>query len=208
MLVPTGRFMKLAWSYISGFFDGEGSASMGGNRSRPNCTQYTINFSQSGDEGLLLLGEIRQFFSEEGIKSYIRENKESTRLGKRKVYNLAVAGRPSVELVISKMLPYLRIKKTKCQDIWRYIRAFPPLPKYLCRIRNKQYRDEGRLKWQPKDLPTSEIVADRNKGIPISTIAKKYNVSSWTINSRLRGNVTGGPRRGMESSAWNGMVTN
>ena len=170
--------MKLSWPYIAGFFDGEGCISLCSNRARPNTTQYSVTFSQAGPEGLTLLTEIREFLSVQGIKSYLRSRAPGAKgcFAKKTVYNLAIMSRPSVKPCLEALLPYLRIKKVKCEDILRWLKLFPPRPAYHLCIYNAARRQK---------YPAGPMRADRATGMAICEIAKRHGVSYHIARRRV-----------------------
>lgn len=137
--------MQITWQYLAGFFDGEGSISLTQNKSRPNTANYNCIFTQGVDNGAeCLFADIQGFLRERGCKSYVQKRgKTRNRFTNKDIFALQIMSRPSCKIFLEGVLPYLRVKKTKCQDILRYMNLFPPLPKYYCMIRNEQYRKTG-----------------------------------------------------------------
>jgi hypothetical protein len=117
----------MSWEYLAGFFDGEGTVYL---PSTGTAIGPRLSIAQSGTEGLAVLTEIGQFFAEQGIKSAIARRKHhKPRLveGSRPVWMLSMAKRADVEIVMSRLLPFLRIKKVATQDILRFLKLTPPL---------------------------------------------------------------------------------
>src|SRR6266576_1708604 len=107
------------WSYIAGFFDGEG------NTGTPLChSSILLNITQSGDKGKLLLDEIKEYLLTFGIIAKVRPR---TPIPNRKqCYMLWV--RPSTSLLFLRaVLPYLRIKRTIAQDLIRFKLLYPSI---------------------------------------------------------------------------------
>jgi intein-encoded DNA endonuclease-like protein len=114
----------MKWAYIAGFMDGEGSI----NFSRSTATfSIEVSLAQSGAEGKLLLKEMRMFLEGHGIRSSILRNKQKKTLAKKPMYALRMGQRASVQLFLTNLMPYLRIKKVKAQDALRTFKLFPSM---------------------------------------------------------------------------------
>jgi hypothetical protein len=125
--------MDLNWSYIAGFFDGEGHATLSKHKLQAGITQ-------AGEMGRVTLGEIRDFLIQYGIKARLYPKKQVT--GHKKLYMLSFSP-SSAESFLRSLLPYLRIKRTTAQDILRYRKMFPSLAtSHLCR----EYRGRDRIR--------------------------------------------------------------
>jgi hypothetical protein len=115
--------MVMSWQYIAGFFDGEGSMgiNVGGRR-------LGVYIAQSGPLGLLLLGRIRSFLDEQGVKSSVYETGKA---GKHRrtmpSYRIGMCGFDSALRFITCVFPYLYIKKSYAQDVIRYNILYPSL---------------------------------------------------------------------------------
>lgn len=109
------------WPYIAGFFDGEGNVGipLGHNT-------VLLNITQAGRSGLEVLEEIKCFLGIHGIKSRVYQRKVIE--NRQVVYMLWVSPTNSMTF-LSKVMPYLRVKRTKSQDIIRIKTLFPSLTK-------------------------------------------------------------------------------
>lgn len=114
------------WSYVAGFFDGEGNIHMSfGGRCKTRIAIY-----QSGERGLVILKEIARFLAEEDmIESRIVTSDRSSK-GWKEMHQLAITQRDCVRCFLSWILPYLRIKKVEAQDVLRYFRIYPQLESF------------------------------------------------------------------------------
>jgi len=118
------------WAYLAGFFDGEGNIC---------CTSpsFRLQLAQSGWRGKVLMEEFRRIFKEEcklpgkirvtpwipnakNMKSWPKKPKNP-----QTSYRLTVTHRDSVRFILSRMFPFLKIKKVETQDVLRYFRLFP-----------------------------------------------------------------------------------
>lgn len=108
---------QLTWEYIAGFFDGEGHIV-----SRWPSSQLSI--AQSGPEGHSVLSAIQDFFFGVGVPAKIIPQK-SKYPGAKPMWILFVTGRAHVLFLLKKLLPFLRIKRTKAQDAIRYDILYP-----------------------------------------------------------------------------------
>lgn len=103
---------ELMWIYISGFFDGEGSIAVRSNH-------VHVSMAQSHEIGLKVLSEIQTFLLTQIRKASINLHK------KNGCYSLWVTDRPDVQILLTKMLPYLRVKRVQTQDVLRYLKIYP-----------------------------------------------------------------------------------
>jgi len=121
---------EMNWSYIAGFFDGEGYIGLGRQKhcgeGRYSRGAVRITITQTRDRGRILLEEISEFMSEFGITSNISV-KDHENIKWACTYKLRMEGFPNCSKFISSVFPHLRIKKVEAQDMWRYNRAFPSL---------------------------------------------------------------------------------
>lgn len=133
----------LNWSYVAGFFDGEG------NIETMQPTAPRIAIGQAGAIGLLCLNNISSFLRQQGVESRIANFEKPLGLGKKPMHYLRIIGREPCGRLLSSMLPYLQVKKTMAQDTVRFLKLFPPITGELMkmrlregvRLREQRYRD-------------------------------------------------------------------
>lgn len=107
------------WPYIAGFFDGEGNISVPLGHST-----VIVNITQAGSRGRETLEEISQFIGTYGLRSRVSFRVQLE--NRQPVYMLWTRPLDSIKF-LEKVLPYLRIKRTKAQDVIRFKRLFPSL---------------------------------------------------------------------------------
>ena len=134
------------WSYIAGFFDGEGSLTHNG-------IGFRITIPQTNEE---VLNEIKDFT---GVGNVIKLRKREVHWKDAWLYY--IASKKDVRIFLKKMIPYLIIKKKSA------IAAIPCLEKQLVEMRNKKILHDKR-KMQAKKL--------RVKGLDYRTIGKKLGI--------------------------------
>lgn len=115
----------ITWDWLGGFFDGEGSVTL--QQHHVWGSGISVDLPQSGPEGLTILTEIKQFLLENHIETNALYVIPPIGLSKKTPYRLKVNKRESVILLLSQLIPYLRIKKIKVQDYLRHIKVFPTL---------------------------------------------------------------------------------
>ena len=108
---------RVNWSYVAGFFDGEGCVSANGTRS----PHYQVVFAQNDTASLLA---IREFLAEHGVHS-----KFYGPYGGR-CHRLSIDGNNDVLAFCDYMLPYVIVKKRVLEDARRLLLIFPLLPHY------------------------------------------------------------------------------
>ena len=104
----------MTWQYIAGFFDGEGCLTI---RKRSNYKKgfysWELNICQSLKQSKVL-DEIKIFLDREKIKSKIYSS-QSRNLGKCEMRRLIIGRIREIKNFIDKVLPYLIVKKEKCE---------------------------------------------------------------------------------------------
>jgi hypothetical protein len=126
------------WSYIAGFFDGEGCISL-------QTTRMQVSIYQSGSIGQSTLEEIQQWLTLEGIDSNLYHRKRFGTLSKKEMWELRISSRESQLKFLKSIRPYSRIKKILIQDCMRYFIIFPPNKWWL--FGSGKVGDENRLVW-------------------------------------------------------------
>jgi LAGLIDADG-like domain len=96
------------WSYVAGFFDGEGHVS---------GTSH-MEMAQKSPDVLL---QIQAFLTEMGIKSQMQYNSAS------KSWALRISRREEVRKFGENILPLSIVKKSQIQDVLRYFKLYPSL---------------------------------------------------------------------------------
>jgi hypothetical protein len=77
------------------------------------------------------------------------------------------------------MLPYLRVKRVKAQDLWRFLRMYPSLRSFSARVLNR-----GRAK-----VPLDVLVAEYRAGASVEDLVAKHNYcGTQAIYKRFREN--------------------
>jgi hypothetical protein len=90
-----------------------------------NCGAYHAEIAQSGDIGLQVLTGISEFLAEHGIRSKVRKDNSMGKFSKLPIYRLGMNNRVNVIQFLTGVLPYIRIKKVKAQDMLRYAQLYP-----------------------------------------------------------------------------------
>ncbi len=134
------------WSYIAGFFDGEGSLTHNG-------IGFRITIPQTNEE---VLNEIRDFTK---IGNVIKLHKRKSHWKDAWLYY--ISSKKDVCIFLKKIVPYLEIKKISAQN------AIPNLEKQLVEMKNKKMLYEKR-KRRAKRL--------RLKGLDYRTIGKALGI--------------------------------
>jgi len=117
----------MSWEYLAGFFDGEGSIRV---QMGHRATAVHIGIHQSDERGKIVLTEIKQFLCEEGIPSGLQFQRLTPNTNKP-MYRLYVYNIEAAKKFVEGVMPYLRIKKLECQDIYRFVCIFPPYYAWL-----------------------------------------------------------------------------
>lgn len=125
--------MDLSWQYIAGFFDGEGHITFSQNR-------LQAGIAQAGKIGYQTLAEIKTFLLSHGITSSLHGKIQI--LDHKPQYTLSFSRRQVVAL-LEHLMPYLRIKKVKAQDVLRYRKLYPSLSTSPLAA---NYRERDRIK--------------------------------------------------------------
>jgi len=167
--------MRIDWTYIAGFFDGEGCVTTHLNRARRGSFGTHVIISQSQERGRLLLEAIRDFMATHDIKGYVmRVNRNSSQ---KPCWNLVVAARPSVERMLRHLSGRVIIKKVIVEDTLRFLKAFPCTRGSVTAERNRAAM---------RYLNVEAIIVDRKSGMTYAALAEKYQTSPSTIQYRLK----------------------
>ncbi len=131
--------MKISWSYVAGFFDGEGSISVV-RRKVESTSCVTVSFAQSSDDDQPppILAEISALLTEHGIRHGLYDDKRSTgRTGelpngrvittRRISWKIQIFNRAGCQRVLELLGPYLRVKKVRAEDTIRFMKLFPDM---------------------------------------------------------------------------------
>lgn len=145
---------------------------------RNTIASAIISISQTGDEGLRILSTIRDFLGLQGIKAYIHTQKR--RVPYRVMHHLKICARPSVTAFLEAMLSRSSVKHVAVQDILRFFKLYPSTKSLVTIERNK-----ARGKYGAVNLDPVQLRADLNAGLTKTALAKKYDVSSYTITKYL-----------------------
>ncbi len=172
------------YSYIAGFFDGEGCITMAMGSSR-HCTNPQVKITQADDIGRKVLQEIQTFIHEkDGIKSSLRlaappKDGDSYRaLRKKPIWIFNIHSRESVSRFVKRVFPYLIVKKTKSQDVVRFLTLFPAMPQ---KQRNMLARERG---WKAKltNDQTNEIAKRKLNGERTNALAREFGINRHTVS--------------------------
>lgn len=168
---------EMTWQYVAGFFDGEGCISTEWNRARRGMN-FRVQLCQSGREGQDVLEEIKEFMAERRIHSTMCHRSKHGR--NRQMHVLVVSSRESILRCLVAVLPHLRIKKVKAQDLWRFLRLYPALPK------GYNFRETNARKAK---VPLDVLVAEYRSGVSVKDLTTKYGYSEVNaIYNRFRKN--------------------
>lgn len=106
--------MIINWAYVGGFFDGEGSIHIDGNCIHPIFSQ----------QHLPTLENIANFMQAEGIQCKIYDTRHNN-----STYQIGVSTkRDNITKFLSKIIPYVTMKRRVVQDAIRYQKLFPKMP--------------------------------------------------------------------------------
>jgi hypothetical protein len=175
----------MSWKYIAGFFDGEGSISVV-TRAATSTSCVTISLGQSSDlEGEFpeVLVRISRFLHDCGIRHGVYNNGGlNGRVGtlpdgrtittKRVGYHLQIPNRAGVETFLRGVRPFLVVKKTKCEDVLRFLKLYPEM---RGRFSNRVHEDVG----------TPTLQAARDAGSTYHAIAQAQGMSPMAVYLRL-----------------------
>jgi hypothetical protein len=179
------RRNTMSWSYVAGFFDGEGCI-----RLYQRGVQWSV--AQSGQRGVAVLTDIKMFMSSDGITSSLYRPKQ-TKTGT--INCLVATGRENVSYIIGRLMPFLHVKKSECQDVLRYFRLFPSraegkaLGLCISRGRREGRRSKGKAvlcEDQVKEIRLRLAGGERQAslalryGVHFNTIAGIKRGTSWT----------------------------
>jgi len=109
----------LNWSYIAGFFDGEGCAGIYKRKATTVCGRVQCGIAQSKIDILL---EIKEFLLREGINSCISSIAGGTSpkgITRKRHHYLAMGDKHAVSF-LAKVYPFLNVKRILVQDLLRY----------------------------------------------------------------------------------------
>lgn len=97
--------------WLAGFFDGEGSVGIWSKGIRRGKKYYSVgvNVCQKNEE---IIKEIHSYYPE-GFLHAVRN--------KAGVYTFTISGNSTCERFLRDILPYLRVKKTKVEEVLEYI---------------------------------------------------------------------------------------
>lgn len=122
--------MQITWEWLGGFFDGEGSTGIRSNGHENSFGYYPITtLVQTKERGRLLLERIKAFLTEEGIVSCVVIQRKVSKPNWSIPYALQIGSREGAERLLTKIMPYLEIKRTEAQDVLRTLKIFPYLRK-------------------------------------------------------------------------------
>lgn len=108
----------MTWEYLAGFFDGEGTTGVYFANHRTSF-QPRVGLVQSEERGRVLLEEAREFFAAHGApvtKLYERKS-----IKHKPVWMLQTNNRTSVQIILTHLMPYLRIKKNEAQAVLDFL---------------------------------------------------------------------------------------
>jgi hypothetical protein len=172
MLYSGGNAMD--WSYIAGYFDGEGSVRFKAPPSRPNYVLTSLSWSNTHLESL------------EAIQAFIGCGHIQHKLLKygytKQGHQLIVNRSEDVLRVGDQMLPHLIIKRQQLQDMLDFVRAGrKPAPATWGVLTDAGAEEVGRLYWE-------EHMTQRQ-------IARKFGCSDGAVATFFRRhNIRGRPR--------------
>lgn len=109
--------MKISWSYITGFFDGDGCIHFKNRENKDNYKHRTmmVYLDQAKFQGQVLY-EISTFLKKENIEHRIVFNGKSG-----KYLRLVISSLTNCEYFLKKVLPYTIVKKEKVINAIKYI---------------------------------------------------------------------------------------
>lgn len=121
---------KLSWQYVAGFFDGEGCITMPlsryGESNKFGGIQPYIQMAQAGEIGRVITHEIRDWLSLQNIKADV-QYRRSKKKGHKDSWTLRIRGRKWSCAFLTKIMPFVIVKRTVCQDFWRFMELYPSL---------------------------------------------------------------------------------
>ena len=105
--------MQITWSYVAGFFDGEGNISHGMGKS-----STSIGLVQ---KEVKVLHDIMGFLKINGIKARYNTNCQK----KRTYGRIIISAREPATKFLQAIYPFLIVKKLKAQDVLRFFKLYP-----------------------------------------------------------------------------------
>lgn len=162
------------WAYIAGFFDGEGSICLNGNR---GFLSYVVHLPQA-EQRVKCLYDIKEFLESEGLHVSLNERKHKQQNENRsRMFNIRIARRNDVMKFIEGIMPFVIGKKLLSQDTWRFFRIYPEL---------RRGKVMGKISQQIADRIKQECASGRKQcdiandfGVHRATVSNIFNGKSW-----------------------------
>lgn len=156
------------WSYIAGFFDGEGSLSKNGGYNDAGAISYVITIPQS-ESRKIGLDKISEFLNAQGIKNVVKPRQGKDRGPNfEPMFRISIWKREDLLKMFDAMLPYLTVKKILVQDVRRLYRMYPSLRGFKLFTRNVRKLTDDQVRY---------IRAAASAGVRHRDLAAKYQVS-------------------------------
>jgi len=101
---------QMTWEYVAGFFDGEGCISLKLTNSKVENGTFVAYWKVAQSEPKILV-EIQRFLKSWGIDAKVYRNHKE----------LVVHTRAGVLFILAQTIPYLRVKREICLDVYDYL---------------------------------------------------------------------------------------
>lgn len=151
------------WSYLAGFFDGEGSIILDGKRA-------IVVFGNTDEE---VINQIRHFIEPfVGCRNIYVEKKRNPK--HKTFYRLDIYNWFGTRQILEKMLPYLIIKKQRAEEAIEW-------------IDKKEWGYNRIYKFVNQKVTMQTLIKLRKQGLTQKEIGERYGVSGSTIGRHLRG---------------------
>jgi hypothetical protein len=118
------------WGYVAGILDGEGTVAFNHPGTRVGFS-VRISIAQSGNIGRTMLQLVNDFLHRQiGVSGEIYSRKNPV-AGNKDIHALYFFKREEVKDLLSKLMPYLIIKKVVAQDSLRMLKLYRKLDRSL-----------------------------------------------------------------------------
>lgn len=148
----------MTYSYIAGFFDGEGHVSL-----IPSIHRCALSLTQSTKQDRVLF-EIQAFLREEGIPSQIHH--PQLRGAQLPVRHLLITNAAAIAHCLERMLPFLIVKRSAAEQALSYVKNV---------LARRRFRQERGQQW----------IVEYKAGDSTITIARRHAVTpaaiKWTL---------------------------
>lgn len=166
----------ISWSYLAGFFDGEGC--IGLYHKTPRYTRVLVSVSQAVPREQIL-NEIQDFLQAEGFQFTLRlSSKAKVRRGyqEQDQYTLYCVNRTEALRFLKKIEPFLRVKKVKAKEVIAWLDENP-------------VKQRGARRRPIKKSRVKEMQRMSTNGISQEEIGRQFGYTQRYVSLVLRRNL-------------------